>query len=148
MKRTAFVLGFLATLVVSFAQKSADPWSKVEELKGGTDLRIYKAGSSQPLAASFADLNDDNLIVVIRNTETAIPKSSIDRIEARAKGGGRMHSETRESETPPDQSASNPREQTGPGTSSSTNLSFGSKGDFQIVYRRTAAATAKAAETR
>ena len=143
MKRIALALGLLLPLFAA-AQKNEEkpnPWSKVEQLKGGTELRIFKSGSMQPVLASFADLNEDNLIVLIKNSETAIPKSAIDHIDARLKPGGRVKTETRETETPPDPSMSNPREQpAGPQTSSSTSLSFGSKGDFQTVYRRTAAA--------
>jgi len=115
----------------------------VDQLKGGTELRVFKTGSTQPVLASFADLNDDNLIVVIKNTETAIPKSDIDRIEARTKGTGRVKSESTATEKPPDQTSLNPRENSGPSTESSTSLTFGSKGDFQTVYRRTAAAKEK-----
>jgi hypothetical protein len=138
VNRFAPVLFLLLPVALCFAQKQSDPWSKVADLKGGTDLRVYKTGSVQPVVASFADLNDDNLIVVIKNTETAIPRSDIDRIDARPKGGSRVKSDTRETEKPPDQTSLNPREQTGPSTSSSTNVQFGSKGDFETVYRRTA----------
>ena len=145
MTRIAIVVGLLKPLLLAVAQTTdtkPDPWGKVEQLKGGTELRIFKSGSAQPVLAAFADLNDDNLIVVIKNTETAIPKSDIDRIEARMKGTGRVKSESTATEKPPDQTSLNPREQTGPSTESSTNLSFGSKGDFQTVYRRTAASKA------
>jgi hypothetical protein len=138
--RIAFVLFLAVSALAQSTDQKPDPWDKVEQLKGGTELRVFKTGSPQPVLANFADLNDDNLIVVIKNTETAIPKSDIDRIEARMKGAGRVKSETTATEKPPDQTSLNPREQTGPSTSSSTNLSFGSKGDFQTVYRRTAAA--------
>jgi hypothetical protein len=143
--RIAIVLGlFLSVLAFSQTKdQKPDPWSKVDQLKGGTELRVFKTGSTQPVLASFADLNDDNLIVVIKNTETAIPKSDIDRIEARTKGTGRVKSESTATEKPPDQTSLNPRENSGPSTESSTSLTFGSKGDFQTVYRRTAAAKEK-----
>jgi hypothetical protein len=142
--RNACVLGLLLAVTAAAAQdKKPDAWEKVAQLKGGTELRVFKTGSAQPVPANFADLNDDNLIVVIKNTETAIPKSDIDRIEARMKGTGRVKSESTATEKPPDQTSLNPRENSGPSTSSSTNLSFGSKGDFQTVYRRTAASKEK-----
>ena len=106
----------LLLAVAQTTDTKPDPWGKVEQLKGGTELRIFKSGSAQPVLAAFADLNDDNLIVVIKNTETAIPKSDIDRIEARMKGTGRVKSESTATEKPPDQTSLNPREQTGPST--------------------------------
>ncbi len=145
MTRIGFVLGLFLAISASgqTTDQKPDPWGKVEQLKGGTELRVFKTGSAQPVLANFADLNEDNLIVVVKNTETAIPKSGIDRIEARMKGTGRARTESTATEKPPDQTSLNPREQTGPSTESSTSLSFGSKGDFQTVYRRTAASKEK-----
>jgi hypothetical protein len=151
MKSLAAIPALLFSLSLAFSQTtqttpkstdllSTDAWSKVEALKGGSDLRVYKTGSAIPIAAEFADLNEDNLIVVIKNTETAIPKIEIDRIDARPKGGSRMHTETTQSEKAPDQTSPNPREQTHPSTDSNASVQFGSKGDFQTVYRKTASA--------
>ena len=44
-----------------------DPWAKVKAIKGGTELRVYKKGSSQPLLVKMGDATDESLIIVIKN---------------------------------------------------------------------------------
>ena len=39
----------LLVLSATLAFAADDPWAKVKDLKTGTELRIYKKGSSQPL---------------------------------------------------------------------------------------------------
>jgi hypothetical protein len=47
----AFLLIFLACLVGSSA---GDDWAKVNALKTGAELRVFKKGSTQPIAAQMA----------------------------------------------------------------------------------------------
>ena len=76
----------------------------------------------------MGDLTDDNLIVLVKKTETAIPKDQIDRIEARPPAGSRVTKETTTKDSVgPDGS---------PTSSMSTSYSVGGKPDFETVYRR------------
>ncbi len=122
--RVLFVL--LLTSLAAFA--AADDWAKVKAIKTGAELRIYKKGSPQPISAQMADLTDDNLIVLIKKTESAIPRDQIERIDARPLGGRPV---TKESGTKDTIGADG-----SPATSSSSGYSFGSKPDFETVYRR------------
>jgi hypothetical protein len=120
----AFVLLLLACL----AGSAADDWAKVKALKTGSDLRVFKKGSPQPVSAQFGDLTDDNLIVIVKKTETAIPRDQIDRIDARPPSGTRITKETNSKQTVnPDGTISN---------SSGAGLSMGSRPDFETVYHR------------
>ena len=121
----SLLLLLLAGLTVFGA---ADDWAKVKGLKTGSELRIFKKGSAQPISALMADLTDDNLVVLVKKTETAIPKGQIDRIDARPPSGSRVTKET----TTKDSVGADGKET----TSSSGGLSFGNKPDFETVYRR------------
>ena len=111
-----------------------DEWAKVKALKTGAEIRVFKKGSMQPVMAQMDELTDENLVVLVKKTQTAIPKDQIDRIDARPTGGSRVTKETTTKETYPDpKSASGPEV---PGTSTSTSVSIGSKADFETVYRR------------
>jgi hypothetical protein len=119
---------------------ATDPWLKVRELKTGGELRVYKVGVKQPVLALFDEVTDENLVVMIKNEQKAIPKADIDRIDYRApKGGSRVTKESRTVSKEPDTAA--PRvpgmPAAGPSTSSGSSVSFGGKGDFETVYRRT-----------
>jgi hypothetical protein len=129
----------LFLLLAAFTAFAADdPWAKVRDLKGGTELRIYKKGTPQPVLAKSDDVTDDNLIVVIKNEQVAIPKDQIDRIDYRpTKPGGRITSETKSKPTDPDTTPGPPGHgSTVPGNTTSTNVSIGSKPDFELIYKR------------
>ena len=111
-----------------------DEWAKVKALKTGAEIRVFKKGSMQPVMAQMDELTDENLVVLVKKTQTAIPKDQIDRIDARPSAGSRVTKETTTKETYPDpKSASGPEV---PGATTSTNVSIGSKPDFEMVYRR------------
>jgi hypothetical protein len=142
------VLFFLCAAALAFA---ADEWVKVKELKTGVDLRVYKSGAAQPLLVKMGELTDDNLVVIDKNKETAIPRDHIERIDARPSG---KRAVTRETTTTEKNAATDPRSTipgpnsppgTGGGTSTSTSsgLSWGSKPDFETIYKRPAAAPKK-----
>jgi hypothetical protein len=73
----------LATSFALAADKdaAADPWEKVKNLKTGSDLRIYKTGATEPIIAKFGDVTERKLVVILKNTETAINKAEIERID-------------------------------------------------------------------
>ena len=126
-------------LAVAAAGAADDPWAKVKELKSGTEIRIYKRGSTAPLTGKVDEVRDDSIAVVLKNEQVSIEKNLIDRLDARPLQTGRkMTSETKSKPEDPD-----PRPPVGmnhgapvPGSSSSTSVSFGSKPDFENIYRR------------
>ena len=139
------LLVFLAALTAFAADNS---WTKLSDLKSGTELRVYRTGNKPPMLAAFADVNEDNLIVIVKNTETAIPKDEIDHIDARGKAEKpTMSTETHASDDPPQVGAPNIHQQEGLTSSSSSSVSFGGgKGDFRTVYRRNLAVSKPAAQ--
>ena len=120
----AFLLLLLGCLA---AFGAADDWPKVKALKSGSELRVYKKGSVQPVSAQMSELTDDNLVVIVKNSETAIPRDQIVRIDARPPAGRRW---TKNSST---------KDEVGPdgkqNSSESTGYSMGSRPDFETVYR-------------
>jgi hypothetical protein len=128
------------TLLLTFTAFAAtDTWNKVRDLPGGTELRVYKKDAKQPLNAKMADATDDSLIVVVKKEEIAIPKDQIDRIDYRPQKEGRVTtSGSTKVDDPNMQAPVGPqRDAKVPGTSSSSNMSFGGKPDFETIYRRT-----------
>ena len=130
--------------VVAFG--ADDEWAKVKALKTGAEIRVFKKGSTQPILAQMDELTDDNLIVIVKKTQTAIPKDQIDRIDARPGGGSRVTKETTTKETFPDSKAAaeaGPGTTPGPTTTTTTSVNMGSKPDFETVYRRPVGAPKK-----
>jgi hypothetical protein len=123
---------FLLLLAGLVAFGADDDWSKVKALKTGSELKIYKKGSSQPVAATMDELTGENLVVVIKKTQTAIPKDQIDRIDARPGGGAKWTKET----TTKDSIGSD-----GSATqSTSTGYSTSGRPNFETVFRRSTGA--------
>jgi hypothetical protein len=140
------LLLFLCSALVAFGAE--DPWAKVKELKTGTELRVYKKGTVLPLVVKMDELTDDNLIVINKNEQTAIARDQIDRVDYRPSGKSRV---TKETTTKVNDGVGDPRAvipsprqgNPGPSTSTSSNLSIGSKPDFETIYRRPTGAPAK-----
>jgi hypothetical protein len=124
-----------------------DDWGKVKALKTGAEIRVYKKGTVQPVLALMDELTDENLIVVVKKSQMAIPREQIDRIDARpAQTGGRLKSETTNKETFPDAKSARPSGGRGsdvPGNNTATNVTVNSKPDFETVYRRPTGAPKK-----
>ena len=136
----------LLVLAAVVALGAGDEWAKVKALRTGTDIRVYKKGAAQPVLAQMDELTDENLVILVKKTQTAIPKDQIDRVDARPMGGSRVVKETTTKETYPDAKSAGPAPQKGPdvpGTSTSTNVTLGSKPDFEMVYRRVSGAPKK-----
>lgn len=131
--RGIFLL-LLAAVVVFGAE---DEWAKVKALKTGAEIRVLKKGSMQPVLGLMDELTDENLVILVKKTQTAIPKDQIDRIDARPMGGSRVTKETKAKETYAD------AKNAAPGTESSTSVTVGSKPDFETVYRRAIGAPKK-----
>jgi hypothetical protein len=120
---------FVLMLAAAAAFAADNPWQKVKDLKSGTDLRVFRRGSTQPLLVQMGELTDDNLVVVDKKAERAIPREEIDRIESRPPKATWLKEERTGNTVGPDGSNS---------SSSSTGYSKGSRGDFETIYRRPA----------
>jgi hypothetical protein len=136
MHKIAFLI--LAAAAVFGAD---DPWLKVNQLKTGSELRIYKVGAKQPVLAKFSDVSDESLIITTKDEESAIPKKDIERIDYRPPSkSGRVTTESKTTTNVPDTGPVGPRPTPGaavPSTSSSSSVSIGNKADFETIYRRT-----------
>ena len=130
-----------------FAWAADDSWDTVRALPSGTELRILKTGEKTPLLAKMDEATDESLIVVVKDTQMAIPKAQIDRIDARPpQKSSRIVRETKTAKGDPNPGSQNQPMTLGktpasPGSSSSSSssLSVGGKPGFEPVYRRTTA---------
>jgi len=141
-QRLASMKAAYAAWKAEVTRASGDDWEKVRRLQTGTELRIFKRGVAQPVAAEMDEADEERIVVVWKNTQTAIARGEIDRIDARPKGGQRMTRESR-TETGPgfDPNAGRPltpgSRPSAPGGSSSSSVTFGRPG-FETIYRRLA----------
>jgi hypothetical protein len=127
--------GLLLLILAGLAAFGADDeWTKVRALKTGAELRVYKKGSTQPVSAQMDELTDENLVVIVKKTQTAIPKEQIDRIDARPPGAGATKETTTKQTVDADGKEN---------TSTSSGYSFGGKPNFETVYRRPPSAPKK-----
>jgi len=133
---------FLLT-VAAFA--ADDPWTKVKELKSGTEIRVVKKGAAQPVMGKFDQADDENLVLVVKNEQTAIPKENVERLDYRPpKPGGRVVKESKTTVNDPNKAAE-PRagmnaQPVDGGTSTSSTVSIQGKPDFETLYLRPAGA--------
>jgi hypothetical protein len=126
----------LLLLAVASVSAADDPWTKVRDLKSGTELRVYKKGSAQPVVAKMDQLTDENLIVVVKAEQVAIAREQIDRIDYRP-AKSRITAETKTKTNDPDTTPAPPGYGSRtPTTSSSTSVGIGSKPEFEEIYRR------------
>jgi hypothetical protein len=87
------------------------------------------------------ELTDDNLVVINKNEQTAIPRDQIDRVDYRPSGKSRI---TKETTTKVNDGVGDPKAvipgpnqgPSGPSTSTSSGLSIGSKPDFETIFKR------------
>jgi hypothetical protein len=134
------LLLFLFPALLAFG--ADDPWAKLKALKTGAELRVFKKGAAEPLLVKMDELTDDNLVVIDKNKQTAIPRDQLDRVDSRATAKSRVTKETTTKTTDsvgdPKAVIPGPNPQGGPGTttSTSTGYSWGPKADFETVYGR------------
>jgi hypothetical protein len=129
----------IVLLAAATAFAADDPWTKVQNLKSGTEVRIFKKGGLHPIIAKMEEANADSLIIVLKNEEMAVPKDQIDRIDYRPlKTGKRVTKETQEKVEGPDAqtAAQSPNNIPGETVSASTAYVFNSQPDFETIYRR------------
>ena len=137
------ILRMLLLCLAALTACAADTgWDKVCELKTGTELRVFKKGSRQPILGTMDEANTERLIVVVKNEEIAVHKDDIDRIDFRPAGKTHGTKETRTTQSDSTQTTpvgpAGQHATPGPSTTTSTTYSSGSKPDFQTIYRRTA----------
>ena len=127
---------FLTTLA---AWAADDPWTKVRELKIGTEVRVLKHGSMQPILGTMDEATDDHLVVVVKNEETAIPRTLIDRLDARPPAPNpRFERESKSEIKDPDAKSMVPYTPGGtvPSQSNTTTVYVHQKPEFETVYRK------------
>ena len=136
MTRTAGILvAFSVTCAIAFA--ADNPWTRVKDLKSRSELRIYKTGAREPIAATFADATDERLIVVVKNEQLAIERKDIDRIDARTAATNRkLNVDSTAKDVDPDLKPHPYAGAAVPSTSYSSKLSVASKPGFEEIYRR------------
>ena len=128
---------FLLSAAALFA--ADDPWIKVKELKSGTEIRVLKKGSMTPVLGTFDEANDENLVLVVKKEEIAIPKAMVDRLDYRPNRQRLVKETTTKvddagtAEVPKAGMNASPA---GPGYSSSTSVNIQGKADFETLYRR------------
>ena len=131
------VLFFCGVLAASAAE---DSWKKVQELKTGTEIRIYKRGDRQPIIATLDEATDDHVSFATKKEQTSLPKDDVIRVDARPAGAKRsIQKETKTSESvenPKPGMPNYPGERPGPSSNTSSNVSIGGKPDFETVYRK------------
>jgi len=133
-----YLLLLLAAVTVAVCAE--DPWTEVTKLKSGTEIRVLKKGSTQPVIGKFDEADDVRLVLVVKNEQMAIPKGQIDRVDARPEpGASRVKVESKTTTDDP-QAAREPavgmNAQPAVGSSTTSGLSIGGKPDFETVYRR------------
>lgn len=131
----------LLLAIAAAAPGGDDPWAKVRELPGGSEIRIYKAGVKRPVEAKFHAVGEDVLVVVVKNAEIAVAKEQIERVDARAaRTGSRTAMETRRNVGTKEEAAvGRSKDSTLPPRSTSSGVTIHSKPGFETVYRRPAA---------
>lgn len=127
----------LCVLLLAFAAAlpgADEAWAKLQNLKSGTELRVFKKDLKQPVAALFADSTDTSLIVVVKNKQLAILKDDIDRIDYRP-GKGKTKVTSTAKTNDPDVNKKTPLDSDVPTQSYSTSISRDTPG-FETVYER------------
>lgn len=141
MSRFLFLILAVAALFAA-----DDPWSKVEGLRSGTEIRVLQRGSANPILGKIDEANSERLVLVVKNEQRAIPKDQIDRLDYRPVRG--RVTVTNKAEQSDPSAAREPRagmnhQPEGGSSNTSTSVSVGSKPDFETIYRRPTGAPKK-----
>ena len=142
MSRFVFLALAAATLFAA-----DDPWAKVQALKSGTEIRVLKKGSTQPLIGKFDEADATRLLMVLKTEQIAVPKEQVDRLDYRPAAGSRVTVNGKTVQNDPS-AAREPRagmnhESEGGTTSTTAGVNVGSKPDFELLYRRPTGAPKK-----
>lgn len=138
MSRSLILLLAAATLFAA-----DDPWTKVKELKSGTEIAIFRKGAAKPLEVKLDEARDDVLVIVNKSQQVAIPREEIDRLDYRPKGrkvtSEIKHTVGQPDPTPPVGMDHGPAV---PGNTYSSGISW-TKPGFETIYRRPSPAPKK-----
>jgi hypothetical protein len=141
---------FLLLAIAAAAFAADDPWTNVTKISSGTDVRIIRKGSSQPVLGKFDEANDERVIVVVKNEQIAIPKEQIVRLDARP-GGSRVKVEGKTTSDDPQKAKEPPvgmnNQPAATSSTSSSTVSIGQKPDYETVYQQRLGAP-KASDTK
>lgn len=120
-------------------------WDKLGELKTGTELRVYKRGTKQPMTARFAEASPERLMVIVKDEQTSVAREEIDRVDYRPQSGLKLTRENKSSVNVPAEERSGPRPGPAPETPrTSTSSGFSiSKPGFETIYRRAGSPASK-----
>jgi hypothetical protein len=58
-----------------------DSWQKVKDLAAGSDIRVFKKGSTRAVSAKMASLVNGKLMVVVKKEQVAIDRADVERID-------------------------------------------------------------------
>jgi hypothetical protein len=132
---------FLIPVFALLAADTEDPWKKVRDLKTGAELRIIKAGAAAPVMAKFAELTEENLVVILKNEQIAIPRDKVARIDSRPQKS-HLRTESKMSTVSDGSGGAKSVPSAAPtsSTSYSTGVAISDKIDFETIYRRAPAA--------
>ena len=135
----AILAGFMLILSSAAAE---DTWSKVKALKSGTEIRVFQAGTKEPLVGKIDEADDERIVLALKNEQKAVSKSDIERLEARPTGGRPVTKTSTMKREDPSAELARPKVPV-PGSSatpalssSSSSVTFGSKPGFELVYRK------------
>ena len=116
----------LLLLALTAAWSAEDPWQKARELATGSDIRIYKQGSTKPIAGKIAGVGDGKVQVIVKSDQIAIRQAEIERIDYRPPKSKPVKSESSAIST----------DGFGTNTTNTTSTSW-SRDGWQTVYRKT-----------
>jgi len=125
-------------LFAALASGAEEPWAKVRELPGGSELRIYKTGAKSPLLATLYSASADALVVIVKNAQMSISKDRIERLDARPpQSGSRLSMETRKTIGTREAAATGRvKDSSLPPSSTAGSVKLKSRPGFETVYRR------------
>jgi hypothetical protein len=126
-------------VAANFCAAAGDGWSKVVSLETGSELRVYRRDAKQLIRATMDEANDERIVVVVNDAQTAISKEEIERIDYRPpQTGSRVKAESKVTREVPGARADLPipKMSGGEPRSVSSGVSIGSRPGFQTVYRR------------
>lgn len=136
--RLVFVL--LTACAAAAIAANPDPWAAVVKVKSGTEIRVWKKGSMQPVIGKFDEADDERLVLVVKNEQMAIPKEQVDRLDARPQQTSSRVKVEGKNTTDDPQAAHEPdvgmHSHPVAGTSSSTGVNVTGKPDFETIYKR------------
>ena len=119
-----------------------DAWTKVKELKSGTEIRITRVGAKEVWVGKIDEANDERVVMVLKNVQMAIDRADVQSLEARPGTGRRMTKESTVKQTDASAELAKPKVPV-PGSkptpqldSYSSGVGFSSKPGFELIYRK------------